>query len=248
MNLGDTLQAIAAGDEFIFDANGHLAGIKNRRAYGLDLQSDFIGPYAWASLPAAGLVPNKRALVTDVGGAPGIHVVSDGTRWKPVNGQAVLKRMGAAVSGINNTETVVAQALLPAGILQAGDSIFMRLSANKTGTTDNLTVSLRVGTAGTTADTALTGLSALSVASTTNITAGVMLGVRVLSNTSAQKMGMNGSNFGSYSSGSTAAIAAATTGLPDLSANAVWLTFTVKSSGATDTVGVQELSIIHEAG
>jgi hypothetical protein len=156
--------------------------------------------------------------------------------------------MGAAVSGIANTETIASQVQVPAGYLQAGDIIFIRVSANKSGSTDNLLVSLRVGTAGTTADTALTGLSGLSIASTTNVTAGVMIGARIISNTSAQKMGMNGSNFGSYSSGSSSAIAAATTGLSDLSANAVWLTFTIKSSGTTDTVGIQELTIVHEAG
>jgi hypothetical protein len=33
-----------------------------------------------------------------------------------------------------------------------------------------------------------------------------------------------------------------------MTANAVWITLTIKSSGTTDTVGWQEASIIHEVG
>jgi hypothetical protein len=228
----------------LFDTAGNLLQLYGPG--GLTIPTT-IGPTTYANLPSASANPGMEAFVSDWG-ANGTKVRSINGRWLPMNGQTVLKRMGGAVSGIANTETILAQIQVPAGAIQSGDLIYIRMSANKSGTTDSIQVSLRVGTTGTVSDTAITGLSALSIASTTNVTSGVLFGVRVLSNTSMQKMGMNGTNFGSYSSGSTGVIAAATTGLSDISSNAIWLTMTVKSSGTTDTVGAQELTIIHEAG
>jgi hypothetical protein len=190
------------------------------------------------------------ALVTDWGAnGTSVRCVSAASRWLPSNGQTVVKRMGAAVTGIANTETIATQVQMPIAALQAGDTIMVYASVSKSGVTDNLQVSFRWGTAGTTSDTALTGLSLLTVLGATGQAGGFIGAIRVVSNTSAVKLGNNNAQVSPYGgSVGTAAAAATTTGLSDASSNAIWLSFGLRSSSTTDTVGVQEVTIIHIAG
>jgi hypothetical protein len=199
-----------------------------------------------ASYPASSWT-NYTAFVTNWG-ANGTSVRSNGTRWIPNNGQVILKKMGSAVSGLASTETAVVSVQLPAGVLQAGDTIRIILSLSKTGTTDTGAISVRIGVNGTTADSALTGLSAFASLTAAQISGGPIYAVRILSSTSAQKTGNNSSNASGYGGAGAGAAAAATTGLTDMSSNAVYITVGAKSGGGTDTVGVQEVTIIHEAG
>jgi hypothetical protein len=94
----------------------------------------------------------------------------------------------------------------------------------------------------------LTGLSAYQQLSAATTAGAPIIGFRVISNTSAQKLGANANASSPYGSTGSAALAAATTSLADASSNAIWITATIKSSSTTDTVGAQEFSIIHEAG
>jgi hypothetical protein len=160
----------------------------------------------------------------------------------------VLKRAGTAVSSIANVETIVTQVQMPVGALQTGDLILIHDSVSKTGTTDSAQISVRMGTAGTTADTAITGLSSYAQLAAASVSGGGIYSIRVLSATSAQKLGNNAGGTSAYGGSGASAIAAATAGLADMTANAVWITLTIKSSGTTDTVGWQEASIIHEVG
>jgi hypothetical protein len=213
----------------------------------------FAGQFTYASLvsiaPCTAALNGYGAFVTDWGtNGTEVRCKGSATRWVPVNGETTLTRMGVAVSAIANTETIVIQTQLPIGALQAGDMIFIRGSVNKSGTTDTLQLTVRWGTAGTTADTALTGLSAYQQLSAATMAGGPIIGFRVISNTSAQKLGANSNASSPYGSTGSAALAAATTSLADASSNAIWITVTIKSSSTTDTVGAQEFSIIHEAG
>lgn len=206
-------------------------------AFDYDLQGamgDYLGPFAWASLPDATLYAGYRARVTDGGPTGGIYVVSDGVRWKPVNGTANLKTLGAAVSGIANTEQIVLQTLMPVNFWQANDTLRIWLTATKSGATDSTNISVRVGTAGTTADTSLVTLGFMSAAA---ITGGFILDFKLASATSAQRVGSMGTQS-AYGGGASSGIASAVA-ISDASANALYVSVGLASSGATNTVGAQ---------
>lgn len=196
---------------------------------------DYLGSFPWASLPAAASYAGYRARVTDGGPAGGVYVVSDGTRWKPVNGTANLATLGAAVSGIANTETIVLQSLLPANFWRNNDNIRLWLATTKNGATDNMNLNVRVGTAGTTADTAVLSLGTMGA---TILTSGVQFDFKLASATTVQRVGQIASTVGAYSGGSTSAAPAAVT-ISDASANALYVSIGISSSGATNTVGAQ---------
>jgi hypothetical protein len=80
---------------------------------------NYLGSFTYATLPSASANSGLEAFASDWG-VNGTKVRSNGTRWLPINGQTVLKRMGAAVSAIANTETIVIQTQLPIGALQTG--------------------------------------------------------------------------------------------------------------------------------
>jgi hypothetical protein len=207
-------------------------------AFDYDLQGamgDYLGPFAWASLPDATLYAGYRARVTDGGPTGGIYVVSDGVRWKPVNGTANLKTLGAAVSGIANTEQIVLQALLPINFWQTNDNLRLWLATTKSGATDSMNLNVRVGTAGTTADTAVMTVSAMGA---TNLSSGLQFDFRLVSATSLQRVGQIASSTGSYVGASNTAAPAAVT-ISDASANALYVSVGIASSGATNTVAAQ---------
>src|SRR4051812_13805676 len=91
-----------------------------------------LGVVTFANLPSAASNPSVSAFVSDWG-ANGTTVRSNGTRWIPTNGQTVLKRMGAPVTGITNSETIVAQVQVPIGTFQSGDTILIRFAGGKSG-------------------------------------------------------------------------------------------------------------------
>jgi hypothetical protein len=206
--------------------------------------SGYLGAFTFAGLPAAAGVSGKWALVTDVGSAPGVFMVSNGARWKTISGTAILKGLGAPVSGVANTETIIAQTLLPAGVLQANDSIRIRATLTKTGTTDALNFTVRIGTAGTTADTAITGLGATNQPVTASgLGGGEIYDIKLLSSTSMQKLGPTSNAVNTYSNASLNQPAAAATAISDASANALYVTVSISSSGTTNTVGANSCQI-----
>lgn len=89
---GETLDKISNAENLIFDASSNLIGIQNPRANGADLRiSQFLGSFTWTSRPDATLYPGATMRASDVGIAPGMRMVSDGTRWIP-DGVQVLAR------------------------------------------------------------------------------------------------------------------------------------------------------------
>lgn len=189
----------------------------------------------WANRSASG-VTNALYFATDVG-ENGTLFQWNGTRWRVLNGTGALKTLGASASGITNSETIVLQASLPAGSWQTNDLIRIRdLSISKSGTTDTGNLSIRIGTAGTTADTVVTGASALGIISAANTTYGGEFELKLVSATSAQKTGNSGS--APFAGGNSTTLPAATT-ISDASANALFITATLASTGVTNTLAIQ---------
>jgi hypothetical protein len=188
----------------------------------------------FASLPAAAGVSGQTYLVTDVGESPGTYLISNGTRWKPVNGRARLKTLGAAVSAISNVETIVTQAALPAALLAANDGFEVHYFGNKSGATDTFNLTVRMGTAGTTADTSLQGANSGAAA----LSIGGRVGWKVASATSVQRDGQGLSDWNT----ANAVAAPAPTTISNIS-NALFITATIKSSSTTNTVGMAQAYI-----
>lgn len=206
-------------------------------------QSIFIpGGVTWANLPAAGAA-GRISFVSNAG-TKGSHWFDDGTRWKPLNGSAVLATLDAASGNIANSESIVFQYQMPANLWQVGDRLRVFLGQAKSGTTDGLTTNLRIGTAGTTADTALFALTTIAAA---NRQGGLEFDIRLDSVTTARTMPSSRSP-GGYASFSTVAWDAAAT-ISSASANALWISVGILSGGATDTVQLAhaELTLISKA-
>lgn len=197
----------------------------------------YAGTGTWANKPAANAVPAGAIYRATNVGDNGAYFESNGTRWRALNGEATLDLLGAAVSGIVNSETIVLQALLPAGSWQAGDTLSLKFTLTKSGNTDTGIATVRIGTAGTTADTAITGFSANAVFAASGLTGGWEYAIKLTDATNAQKVGNAGSASSAYIGGGTSAIPAATA-ITDSSANALYVSLGVYSGGATNTVAI----------
>lgn len=158
------------------------------------------------------------------------------------SGTTMLKTLGAAVSGIANSETIFMQAALAAGQWRPNGIIRIRFTASKSGTTDAANLTIRVGTAGTTGDTAITGFGPLQVMATTGRSGGFEFDVALVSDTSAMKVGSMSNGVSSYGGQSSVAQVAATT-ISDAATNALYFSVAINSAGTTDTVTVNTGSI-----
>lgn len=199
--------------------------------------------YAWANRPAANSVPlGTMVFMSDIG-ENGRLFQSNGTRWLPSSSTARLAKLGAPVSGITNTAQIVLRALLPANAWQTNDTIGVHLMMGKSGTTDTGLVTVYIGTTGTTSDTAVTGLSALAVMIAANRSGGFDYEIKLLSATSAQRMGtIIATGAGSTAGATTSSVPSATT-ITDASANPLYISVAIASGGATDTISVQDAHI-----
>lgn len=193
-----------------------------------------IPSYTWATKPA-GVSSGALIFVSDVG-EYGTVFQYTGSRWRALNGTAALKTLGAATANITNTETIVMQTQIPAGSWQTNDAIRVWLTATKSGATDSGNLSVRIGTAGTTADTAITGLSAFGLMAASGATGAGIFDIKLLGATSAQKVGGNNVNTHAYQNASGSTAGAAATTITDATANALYISVTMASSGATNTV------------
>lgn len=194
----------------------------------------FAGSGTWANAPSASAYSGYLYYATDIG-ADGVLLRSNGTRWKVANGTANLKSGAAVVSGITNTEQIVLQTLLPINAWQQFDSIRLFLNTGKSGATDTARITVRIGTAGTTADTAITGLSVAQLMTAAGLASGMSVDIKLLTATSAQKIGSAQNGAVGYADANAVAASAATT-ITDASANALYVSLGLSSSGATDTL------------
>jgi len=192
----------------------------------------------WGNRPASA-GSGQIYLFTDLG-ASGTLMRYANSRWRTLAGQAQLASLGAAVTGIGTSETIVLQTLIPAGAWQTNDTIQTTLDIGKSGTTDAASVYIRVGTAGTTADTAITGVSPVQVLTTASRSGSLNFNIKLVSATSALKTGNSTYSNGAYTA--TTAPSAATT-ITDASANALYVSVSLISGGATDTLTAQAAQI-----
>lgn len=197
-----------------------------------------LGPVLYSALPAAASYSGYMCKVSNVGGSTGSLWVSDGVRWKPVNGVITLfssDAQSAAVSGV--TETIQRQILLPAGLLAVGDRLVCKISQSKSSTSETATTRVRLGTAGTTSDTQIAAIAAMT---TTNVSVGWTLDMRVNSATALQKMG--GASTALPWGLSTGAFPAAVT-VTDVTANALYLSFSSFMTSTVETTRIEDLVI-----
>jgi hypothetical protein len=157
----------------------------------------------------------------------------------PFANRRLLASLNAVSSNINNTETVVLQALLPAGSWRPGTMIeFPNLCATKSGTTDSGTIKIRVGAAGTSADTQILTNGSLGAANRT------WNGQAVMRLDGVSSVLPIGGNSGGFQQGtSNSALAAISLGAHDTSATATYVSVTLASSSTNDTVALAMGSI-----
>lgn len=196
-------------------------------------------PFPWDEIPPAG-VAGRQIRVTDFGNDD-IVFVDTGTRWRPLNGRAILATLDTVSSNIANTDTVVFQKLLPAGALQVGDRLHLRLAGSDSGTTDALQLSVRIGTAGTTSDTRVYNGSAFLT--TTSRAGGSDFDLRIESATTVLVLPNGGAtSTGVGYSGVSAVAAAGAVTISNVS-NALYVSVSIQSAGATDTVNLRDAQL-----
>jgi len=196
---------------------------------------------AFASLPAAASNAAAEIRVTDVGPSGyGSLWSSNGTVWKPINGQLKIYQQNTRTSVAGGgAETIVGQYLMPAGFLKTNDRLRLFMSSSKAGTTTTCVWKVYVGTAGTTADALITGMSGTIMAAA-NLAVGSITDIKVMSATSIQKMGVGNTGTAGYAATGNTAAAAATT-ISNVS-NALYLTVTL-TPGATDAVACEDMML-----
>lgn len=197
-------------------------------------------PFTWATKPAAG-VEGRQILITDVANENAIFI-DTGTRWKPVNGRVVLAALDTVSASIANTDTVVFQKLIPADAWQVGDRLRLRLSTSKSGATDILQLSVRIGTAGTTADTRVWNGSAYLAAA--NRTGGSDFDIRLESATSVLVLPNSGSTTVSLGHSTVVNVAAAAAvAISSATSNALYVSVSIQSSSTNDTVNLRDAQL-----
>lgn len=198
----------------------------------------FLGTYTQAALPAASAGNSgAMALVSNLGAAPGTYVISNGSRWKVLSGSAMLKGLGDGVSSITNVESLPLQTLLPANSWQVNDTLRFFLTLGKSGTTDTLTGSVYIGPLGTALDPAIVSNQVWITAA--NVGAGLIFDIKLISATSAQRLGMGpAAGLGTYTGGSSTAQSSAVV-IDSAAATALYVTVGIKSSSTNNTVSMQ---------
>jgi len=190
----------------------------------------------WANKPAS--YPTGLPVFISNAGTTGSLWIYTGTRWKPLNGQALLASLDAVSSNIGSSATIVHQYLIPAGMLQTGDRIRARISGSKSGTTDAMTLRFYMGTAGTTSDTQVMSGTVLAAG---NRNFGTDIDFRLSSATTLQQLSGITAPFGYSTSGSTAYPAAVS--ITSAAANALYFSVGIFSGGATNTVAIEDSQI-----
>ena len=123
---------------------------------------NIIPTFTWANKPSS-YITGQPVFISNAG-TKGSHWFYDGTRWKPLNGSAMLASLDTASASIGSSETIVFQYLIPANLWQTADRLRFWLGMTKSGTTDTGAMWFRIGTAGTTADALIIGANEIAAA------------------------------------------------------------------------------------
>jgi len=211
----------------------------------------------WANRVAPSVAGVGAQFWADVGNnVTPILMRSDGTNWRPVAPSAIARKTdtnitqgGSATIGQTADQMIGRLGPIPAGLLFSGAIFLLRYTLGRDVNTDayGTSTNLRLGTAGTIADTSL---SSVNLSSNLSAGGGLSLGVEtwqlMATATSTSKLGTAnaGTSFANIVSGG--AINAATTGLPDVSANAVFVNVSTTMGGTTSKpqTGFMELVLM----
>jgi hypothetical protein len=100
---------------FLFHgATGDLVGIKDTDGG----ESLFPGAtFTWDTLPAPGRHPGSMVRVSDIGVAPGILMVSDGTRWIAAGPQILARSAAPVVAPVDTNENILVTINVPEELL-----------------------------------------------------------------------------------------------------------------------------------
>lgn len=162
-------------------------------------------------------------------------------RWRVVNGTARIVSLPVPVSGIGNVETAVLWQAMPLQAWQVGDVLRLHLAGGKSGNTDEAKLTVRVGTSGTTQDAAVAGLDGLVLANGVNRSFGVEFDIKLVAPDRVKRLGAD-SAHGSYA-GAGPALLADGTQIPSAAVYPLIVTVALASSGAVDTVFVDDAGI-----
>lgn len=153
------------------DVTGRLVGVSSVASPGINFPEGPPKPRLFGFAPvsrntlanspsAASAGLGARAIVTNLG-AYDVDLVSDGTNWRPVNGEALIRHANGtvaapvaslAMTGAAALVTLPADIALPAKLLLPNSRIRVEAEFARSGTTGNMTVSAHLGNAKTTAD------------------------------------------------------------------------------------------------
>lgn len=203
----------------------------------------------WAARPAAA---NNSSLVrfTDVGGGTasaggGSLFYSNGTRWKPVSGGALLDAVDTAnISVANTTEQQLNpnHIIIPAGLVGDYDRLRVKLTLSKSASVDSSTVRLRYGPLGTIADPVITTITVLAGA---NVSYGAQIDFKRASATSLQRLGNADPSTGF--NGAVASAVSAPVVVSNMDSNAMYLTISSQMTGGTETVSLMDFTLFLDA-
>lgn len=89
----------------------------------------------FADLPNPADAPGQIRTISDVGPAPGIELVSDGSRWRPRGGRQVLAMRTTNPVTVQDLAGAVAETIgpFPGGLVRAGMQLAMEMQINHSG-------------------------------------------------------------------------------------------------------------------
>lgn len=203
----------------------------------------------WAARPSA--ANNSSILrVTDVGGGTvgtggGSVFYSNGTRWKPVNGGAILDAVDTANISVANTveqQLNPNHAVIPAALIGDYDRLRLKLTLSKSAGVDSSTIRLRYGPLGTIADPVITTITVLAGA---NLSYGAQIDFKRASATTLQKLGNADPN--TDFNGAVASALPAPVTVSNMDSNAMYLTISSQMTAGTETVSLFDFTIFLDA-
>ena len=162
---------------------------------------------------------------------------SDGTRYRPVGGSAILGALGAEIGTSGTTEVILHQAFIPAGLIKAGDTIRKQMSLSKSSTVETADYGFRLGAAGTIADTQLQSFQMFNASTRTS---GIIAEWKVLSATTIRRIG-NGSQSTPFTGGSSATSPSPAT-ISSLDSNDLYLSASIDMSATSEIVTMHAMT------
>lgn len=198
--------------------------------------------FLWANLPSAALFPGSVVRVTDVGGGPtlaggGNFFMSNGVRWKPMNGNIVLDTIDTANSGIANTTEQQLNpnaVIVPGGVIAFTDRLRLTIGISKSGTTDICTFRLRLGPLKSILDPSILTITIPAASASFND----QIIFKRKSATSIQRQG-NGDSATSFG-GSALAYPTDITGLSSLDTIGQYFSLTQQMTTGTEFITIQD--------